>query len=82
MERTVHKAVTVQADAQHVHAKPGPSGDDVADQRQHHQTAIFHESTPAAMQDNGVPDHDHEGAVFIGIPAPESAPRVVAPKTA
>ena len=34
------------------------------------------------MQDGGVPDHDHQRPVFLGIPAPEPAPRLISPDAA
>ena len=37
---------------------------------------------PAGVQDDGIPEHDEERAVFLGVPAPESPPGLVGPDAA
>ena len=73
-EGAVHETVGVQSDAEHVHAKPGPARDDIAENRHHHQAALPNESAPAGVEDDGIPENDEERAVFLRIPAPETAP--------
>ena len=75
-------AVGVQADAVLVDAEVRPGGDDVAGDGEHREATAFHEAAPAGVQHEGVPEHDHERAVFLRIPAPEAAPGVVGPETA
>ena len=81
-ERRVRETVAVQADAEHVHAEPREAGDDVADDGEVHQAAFAHEAAPARMQDGRVPEHDEQRAVFLRVPAPEPAPRLVGPDAA
>ena len=75
-------AVGVQADAELVDAEPRPGGDDVAADRERRQAAAFHQPAPAGVQHQRVPEHDHQRAVFLRVPAPEAAPRVVGPQAA
>ena len=78
----IHEAVVVKADAEHVDAEPGEAGDDVAKDGHEHEAAFADDAAPACMEDGGVPDDDHEGAVFLGIPAPESPPGLIGPDAA
>ncbi len=43
------------------------------------ESPALHEATPAGVEDERVPEHDHEGAVFFRVPAPEAAPGIVGP---
>ena len=78
-EGGIHEAVGVQPDAEHVHAKPGETGDNVAEDREVHDAAITHQVAPADVKDDRVPDHDEQGAVFLRVPAPEPAPGLIGP---
>src|ERR1700731_804950 len=69
----------MQADTEHVNAEPGQAGNYVAEDSQQRQTAVFRESTPPRVQDNGVPQDNEKRSVFFRIPAPEPAPRLVRP---
>ena len=70
----VHEAVGMETDAEHVDAEPAPARDDVAKNGEGHQSALFHETAPATVQNYGIPKYNDEGAIFFGIPAPEAAP--------
>src|SRR5215472_16327964 len=72
----------MQAHPEHVHTEPRETGDDIAEERHDHQTALPDETTPARMQDDCAPKHNQHGAVFFRIPAPETAPRLIGPDTA
>ena len=72
----------MQADAEHVRAEEGPGGDGVAEDRHGNQPALADDSAPAGVQDCGVPNDDHHRAVFLGIPAPKPAPRLIRPNAA
>ena len=72
----------MQPDAQHVDAKPAPSRDNVSEDGEGGETALFRQSSPARVEIDGVPNYDHEGTVFFGVPAPETAPRLVSPDAA
>src|SRR3954470_22506436 len=72
----------MQADAVRIHAKVRPGRDDVAGDGERCQTSAFYETTPAGVEHEGIPEHDHKGAIFFGVPSPEAAPRVVAPEAA
>ena len=50
--------------------------------RQHGHAALLDHAAPAGVQDQGVPDDDEQGAVFLGVPAPEAAPGLVGPDAA
>ena len=78
----LHEAVGMQADAEHVHAEPRETGDDVAEDRHDHQTALPDEPAPARVQSDCAPKDDQHRAVFLGIPAPETAPRLIGPDAA
>ena len=81
-EGGVHEAIGVQADTQHVDAKPGETGDDIAKYREIDEAAVADETAPAGVQDQGVPQDDQQRAVFFRVPAPESAPGLVGPDAA
>src|SRR5947209_4326329 len=74
--------VGMQPDAEEVHAVHRPDRDDVPAEHEHGQPAIFHHSVPPRMEHQCVPEHDDERAVFFRVPAPETAPRIVAPQAA
>ena len=78
----VRCAVGVQADAELVDAEARPGGDDVAGDGEHRQAAALHQSAPAGVEHERVPEHDHQRAVFLRVPAPEAAPGVVGPQAA
>jgi len=46
-----HEAVAVQPPAKHVHAKPAPTGDDVAENREVRQAALLHQPARASVED-------------------------------
>ena len=79
LERGVHEAVGVEANAEHVHAEPREAGHNVAEDRQVHNAAVAQQVAPSNVEDNRIPDHDEEGAVLLGVPAPEPAPGLVGP---
>ena len=81
-ERRLREAVAVEADAEHVHAEPRPARDDVAEDSAVHEAAFADESAPAQVQDEGVPQNDDERAVFLRVPTPEAAPRLICPDAA
>ena len=68
--------------AQHVHAEPGEARDDVAEDGHGHDAALPGEAAPARVQDDGVPEHDEQRPVLLGVPAPEAAPGLVGPDAA
>ena len=74
VEGRIHKAVAVQADPEHVHAEPGKGRDNVAEEREIHQATLAHNSPPPGVQDERIPDDDQQRAIFLWIPAPETAP--------
>ena len=49
---------------------------------QHGEAALFDHAAPAGVQHQGIPEHDDQGAVFLGVPTPEAAPRVIGPQPA
>ena len=81
-ERLVHEAVRMQPDAEHVRPEEGPRGDGVAKDRHGDESALADYPTPARVQDGGVPDDNHQRAVFLRIPSPETAPRLIGPNAA
>src|SRR6187455_1457622 len=72
----------MQADAEHVRAEPAPARHDVANDREAHEAALLHQPAPAGVEDERVPNHDDERAIFLRIPAPEAAPGLVGPNAA
>src|SRR5438309_228103 len=78
-ERGLRETVGVQADFEHVHTKPGPARDNVADDGAVDQATLTDHPAPAQVQDERVPKHDDERAVFLRVPTPEAAPRLVRP---
>ena len=81
-ESAFHETVGMQADAEHVDPEPGPARDDVAEDCQHHKTALPDQAAPACVEDDGVPEDDQERAVFLRVPTPEATPRLIGPDTA
>src|SRR5207249_6516314 len=47
-----------------------------------HQAAFPHKTAPAGVQDNDIPKHDDQRAVFFWVPAPESSPGLIGPDAA
>src|ERR1041385_393321 len=78
----VHEAVGMQSNAEHVHAPPGEAGDDVAEDGHDHETARANKSAPARVKNDRAPKDDENGAVFLRVPSPETAPRLVRPNAA
>src|SRR5258708_5478316 len=78
----IDESIRVQADAEHVDAEPRKTGDNVAENRHRGDAAVFNQAAPAGMEDDRVPDHDDDGAVLLGVPPPEAAPRLVRPDAA
>ena len=78
-EGGVGEAIGMETDTEHVGAEPGPTGDDVAEDGHDHHPALADHAAPAGVEDDGVPNDDEQGAVFLGVPAPEAAPRLVGP---
>src|SRR5436190_21908206 len=72
----------MQTNAEHVHAEPRETGDNVAEQRHDHQTALPDEPTPASVQSDCAPKDDQHRAVFFGIPAPKTSPGLIGPDAA
>ena len=54
-QHTVGKTVRVQANAQFVHAEPGPGRHDVADDRQQSQSALADQAARMGVQHDGIP---------------------------
>lgn len=81
-EGFVHKPVGVEADAEHVDAEPGEGGDDVAEDGHDHEPAAGYHFSPPDVKDQGIPENDHQGAVFLRVPAPKAAPALVRPDAA
>src|SRR5512133_137489 len=75
----IHKAVRMQANPQHIYPEPREGGHDVAENREIHNPPIPNESSPARVENNGVPKDDEQCSVLLGIPAPESAPGLIGP---
>src|ERR1039458_9610162 len=82
LERGVHETVGVQANAEHVHAKPREAGDDIAEDGEVHNAAVAQQVAPANVEDEGIPDHYEQGTVLLRVPAPESPPGLVGPNAA
>ena len=82
LEGGIHEAIRVEADAEHVDAEPGKAGDDVAEDSHVRQAAVANHAAPPGMEDNDIPNHDDQSAVFLGVPAPEPAPGLVRPDAA
>src|SRR5436190_22133452 len=78
-ERGVHEAIGVQADAQHVDAKPGETSYDVAENGKVHNSTITNDSTPASMEDQRIPNDDQERTIHFGIPTPKTSPGLIGP---
>ena len=76
------ETIAVQADAELVGAKPTPGGDDVAPDGKQRKPAGAQPAIPPGVERGRVPEHDHQGAVLLWIPAPEAAPAVVSPEAA
>ena len=69
----VDETVGVEADAQHVGAEPGPTCHDVSEDSHGRDAAGAGQAAPAGVQDQGVPKHDQQRAIFLRVPAPERA---------
>src|SRR5664280_3358582 len=82
VESGFHEAIGMQADAEHVHAEPGKACHDIAEHGEIHYAAVADQPAPARVQDDGIPKHDQQSAVFLGIPAPETSPGLVGPDAA
>ena len=82
VKRAFHKSVAVEADAQHICAKPRPRRDHIAEDGQRHEAAVTHQAAQLGVQQEDVPDHDQQRAVFLGVPAPKPPPRLVRPNAA
>src|SRR6059058_94754 len=78
-ERSLRETVGMQADFEHVHTEPRPARDDVANDGAVDQATLADHPAPAQVQDERVPKHDDERAVFLRVPAPEPAPRLIRP---
>ncbi len=76
-----HETVAVQSDPQHIGAEPAPTGDDIAENGEAHEAALFDQAAPSGVQDDGIPDYDYQCAIFFWIPTPESPPRLIGPNT-
>ena len=72
----------MKPDAEHVDTEPRPAGDDVAKDGHHHQSPMFDQAAPAGVEDDSIPEHDEERAVFLRIPAPKAAPGLICPDAA
>src|SRR5256885_143650 len=81
-ESGVHEAVGMEADAKHVHAKPGETRDDVAEDGKIHNAALANDSAPARVKNDGVPEDDEKRAVFFRVPTPKAAPGLIGPDAA
>ena len=81
-EGGVHETVAVQADSEHIGAEPAPAGHNVTEDSQGHDPSRASESTPASVEDDGVPNYNEKRAVFFGVPAPEPPPGLVGPNAA
>src|ERR1044071_2909380 len=77
----IHKAVRMEADTEHVDAEPGETGHDVAKDGEVNEAAVADQTTPSRMENQSVPDDDHQGAIFLRVPSPEAAPGLVGPDT-
>src|SRR5438477_3085700 len=79
--RCVHKTIRVQADTEHVDAKPGEAGHDISEDGQIDQAALAHDSAPARVENQSIPQNNQQGAVFFRVPAPKAAPGLIGPDT-
>src|SRR5579872_3896009 len=82
LEGGIHESIGMQTYVEHVNAEPREAGDDIAKNRQVHDSPIPNEPAPARVQNQRVPQNDEQGAVLFGIPAPKSSPRLVGPNSA
>src|SRR5207302_6039138 len=67
-ERSLRETVGMQPDFEHVHTKPGPARDDVANDSAVDQATFADHPAPAQMQDERVPKHDDERAILLRVP--------------
>src|SRR5579862_4306226 len=74
--------VGMQAHAELVDPEPGPAHHDVSEDGQDRDAPGPRQSPPASMQEQRVPQHDHQGPVLLGVPAPEAAPGIIGPEPA
>ncbi len=81
-EGGAHESVGMEADAEEVGAEPRPAGDDVAADGEEVETAFLDHAAPAHVEDEGIPEDDDEGAIFLRVPTPEAAPGLVGPDAA
>src|SRR5262249_30983113 len=81
-EGRLHKSVGMQANAEHIGPKPGPTGHDVATQSQQRHAPLANQSAPSGVQQQSIPQYDQHRAVFLGIPPPEATPGLVGPDAA
>src|SRR6187401_3076678 len=72
----------MQSDSKHVNAKPGEARHDIAKDGHDHQASWSNVSAPARVKDERAPEHDEDSAIFLRIPSPESAPRLISPNAA
>ena len=81
LEGGTHESVRVQSHVEHVDSKPGEGGHDITKHSQVHHAAFADHASPACVEDECVPDDDQQGAVFLGIPSPETSPGLIRPDT-
>ncbi|MFM1944286.1 MAG: hypothetical protein RI897_3268 [Verrucomicrobiota bacterium] len=72
----------MQADAEHIDTEPREAGDDIAEDGHDSHTAFTDHTAPAGVEHGGAPEDDEEGAIFLGVPSPETSPGLVCPDTA
>lgn len=82
LEDGVVEAVAMETDTELIGTEPGPAGDDVTADGEEGEAAVGDHFVPAGVEEDGIPENDHEGSIFFGVPTPEAAPAIVTPETA
>src|SRR5207302_638845 len=71
--------VRVQPNAQLIGPEERPLRDDDPHHCEDREATIAHQPSPARVQQNRVREHDEKRAILLGIPSPESPPRLIRP---
>lgn len=76
IERLVHKTIGMQAHAQHVYTKPREIRDNVAEDRQRHQSALLYQPAPTSVQNDRAPEHNQQRSILLRVPTPKPSPEI------
>ena len=64
----------MEADAEQVDMPPREGDDCAIEEREQSEAEFLDVAAEAGVQDDQIAKHDHESAIFFGIPSPESTP--------